>query len=148
MLYFICKYRIFFWDMQEYIAIFSLAKPPRARSVPINSLCMIFVVFAALREYIRSICEIRWNLYWLLPRVEAAIGGGHCKQCCLFNEGHDASLHERHEFYDFRERKVRCFFARKARWFFVRMARISRFFMRKISCHRLADIVLFVPFVL
>ena len=32
--------------------------------------------------------------------------------------------------------------------FLARMARILRFFMRTISCHRLADIVLFVPFVL
>lgn len=41
------------------LCVKALAKPPRAPSVPINSLCMIFVVFVALRDYIWGIQAIR-----------------------------------------------------------------------------------------
>ena len=41
------------------IRVKALAKAPRAPSVSINSLCMIFAVFAALRDYIRGIRAIR-----------------------------------------------------------------------------------------
>ena len=78
-------------------SFFISPRVPRARCVSVNRLC---VIFAALREYIRGIRAIRWNLYWLLLRVVAAIRGGHCKPYRFLNERLDASLHERHEYHD------------------------------------------------
>jgi hypothetical protein len=37
----------------------------------------------------------------LLPRVVAAIGGGHCNQYRFLNVRHVSSLHEWHEYHDF-----------------------------------------------